>query len=211
MKKVTTLVLMLCLILSGAYSYAYGAAKKEIGKGKGTPNLTILKAQHGSPDKSGSIFASIDGHVLSIMFSENLGQVTVEVSTTMAKVIMTEAYGYRYPDCPSGVNLEYPVRGFGQTGAVFSDEDIDKAMGFSINMSPNPARTWVAIDYTLPIGSSKALIRIADIYGKSVATYCLQGTESQKVLDLRDFVPGVYTYTVSCGKLSQTGKLVIVK
>lgn len=129
----------------------------------------------------------------------------------MAKVIMTEAYGYRYPDCPSGVNLEYPVRGFGQTGAVFSDEDIDKAMGFSINMSPNPARTWVAIDYTLPIGSSKALIRIADIYGKSVATYCLQGTESQKVLDLRDFVPGVYTYTVSCGKLSQTGKLVIVK
>ena len=53
--------------------------------------------------------------------------------------------------------------------------------------------------------------RIADIYGKSVATYCLQGTESQKVLDLRDFVPGVYTYTVSCGKLSQTGKLVIVK
>lgn len=38
-----------------------------------------------------------------------------------------------------------------------------------------------------------------------------QGTESQKVLDLRDFVPGVYTYTVSCGKLSQTGKLVIVK
>ena len=129
----------------------------------------------------------------------------------MAKAIMMEAYGYRYSDCPSGVNLEYPVKGLGQMGAVFSDEDMDKAMGFSVNVSPNPARTWVAIDYTLPIGASKAQIRIADIYGKSVATYSLHGTESQKVLDLRDFVPGVYTYTVSCGKLSQTGKLVIVK
>ena len=56
-----------------------------------------------------------------------------------------------------------------------------------------------------------AQIRIADIYGKSVATYSLHGTESQKVLDLRDFVPGVYIYTVCCGKLSHTGKLVIVK
>lgn len=129
----------------------------------------------------------------------------------MAKAIMMEAYGYRYSDCPSGVNLEYPVKGLGQMGAVFSDEDMDKAMGFSVNVSPNPARTWVAIDYTLPIGASKAQIRIADIYGKSVATYSLHGTESQKVLDLRDFVPGVYIYTVCCGKLSHTGKLVIVK
>ena len=44
-----------------------------------------------------------------------------------------------------------------------------------------------------------------------MAEYRLQGCEKQKVIDLRDLVPGVYTYTVSCGKLSQTGKLVIVK
>lgn len=159
----------------------------------------------------------IDGR--SIMQLDMLERALVEhtadyssgIPQAMAKAIMMEAYGYRYSDCPSGVNLEYPVKGLGQMGAVFSDEDMDKAMGFSVNVSPNPARTWVAIDYTLPIGASKAQIRIADIYGKSVATYSLHGTESQKVLDLRDFVPGVYIYTVCCGKLSHTGKLVIVK
>ena len=39
----------------------------------------------------------------------------------------------------------------------------------------------------------------------------LSGNASQKVLDLRDLADGVYAYNVYCGKLSQTGKLVIVK
>ena len=44
-----------------------------------------------------------------------------------------------------------------------------------------------------------------------MAAYDLLGNETQKVLDLRDLASGVYTYTVCCGKHSQTGKLVIVK
>ena len=81
MKKVTTLVLMLCLILSGAFCYASGVARTENKKVEG-PILIKQKVHHGGTDKSGSIVPSIYDHVLSIMFSENLGQVTVEVSTT---------------------------------------------------------------------------------------------------------------------------------
>lgn len=80
MKKVTTLILMLCLVLSGAFCYANGAARTET-KEDETPSIVIIKTKCGGTDKSGSIEPSIYDHVLSIMFSENLGQVAVEVST----------------------------------------------------------------------------------------------------------------------------------
>ncbi len=82
MKKVTKLVLMFCLVLSGAFCYANGAARTENEKGKDTPVITIAKSQHGGTDKSGSILPSIYDNVLSVVFTEYLGQVTVEVSTT---------------------------------------------------------------------------------------------------------------------------------
>lgn len=66
MKKLMQLVLMLCLILSGAFSYAHGMARTEIEKGMGDHRLTIQKAQHGGVDKSESIVASIYEHVLSM-------------------------------------------------------------------------------------------------------------------------------------------------
>ena len=72
---------MLCLALSGALCYAHGEARTESKKGEDTPVLTIVKSQHGGTDKSGSILSSIYGHVLSVVFSENLGQVAVEVSS----------------------------------------------------------------------------------------------------------------------------------
>ena len=45
MKKVTTLVLMLCLVLSGALCYAHGVVRTENGKGEGAI-LTKQKAHH---------------------------------------------------------------------------------------------------------------------------------------------------------------------
>lgn len=78
-------------------------------------------------------------------------------------------------------------------------------------MAPNPASTWVAVDYSLPPGASKAQMTITNALGMTVAAYDLSGNASQRVLDLRDLADGVYAYTVYCGKLSRTGKLVIVK
>ena len=80
MKKVTKLVLMLGLFLSGALCYAHNTARTEM-KGDGGSALAILKTQHGGTDKSGSIVSTIDGHTLTVVFTENLGQVAVEITT----------------------------------------------------------------------------------------------------------------------------------
>ena len=42
MKKMTKLVLMLCLVLSGAWCYANGAASTENEKGEGIPYNKIM-------------------------------------------------------------------------------------------------------------------------------------------------------------------------
>lgn len=129
----------------------------------------------------------------------------------MAWSIMMGAYGYRYNDCPNGLDLVITDRGFGNSGSSLSNEDLSRAMGFSVNVSPNPASTWVAVDYTLPVGVNKAKMTVFNTLGVTVATYDLRGKETQKVLDLRDMSPGLYTYTVSCGKYSKNGKLIIVR
>lgn len=80
MNKFKKTVLMLCLVLSGALCYAGGVVGTRNEKGEGAI-LTKQKAHHGGTDKSGSIAPSINGNVLTVVFCENLGQVSVEVAT----------------------------------------------------------------------------------------------------------------------------------
>jgi len=82
MKKVAKLVLMLCLILSGAFSYAHGVARTENKKGEGIPLEVILGSVHSGIDRSGSIIPTLDRHYLIVVFTENLGQVAIEVTTS---------------------------------------------------------------------------------------------------------------------------------
>ena len=73
---------MLCLTLSGAFCHASGVAEQENKKGNdGTPIEIIKNSSHSSSEKSSSIQASINGHTLTVVFTENLGQVTVDVTT----------------------------------------------------------------------------------------------------------------------------------
>ena len=77
----TKLFLMFCLVLSGAWCYASGAAGTENEKGEGIPLILKEKACSGDPDKGTSINSSISGHTLTVAFTENLGEVAVEVET----------------------------------------------------------------------------------------------------------------------------------
>ncbi|MBQ8959027.1 MAG: T9SS type A sorting domain-containing protein [Bacteroidales bacterium] len=90
-------------------------------------------------------------------------------------------------------------------------EDLGKAMGMSVSVKPNPATTWTAVDFTLPGDATKATITITSALGVTVLSSELNGHQGQKVLDLRNLSDGVYVYTVRCGELVQTGKLVITK
>ena len=106
MKKVSKFVLMLCFVLSAALSYAHSATRTENKKGEGITIEVKEKTCHGGLDKSNAIFASINGHVLTVFFSENLGQVTIEVTTatgTPMDCLSTQT--------PNGVNLFVPLAG----------------------------------------------------------------------------------------------------
>lgn len=78
MKKATKLILMLCLILSGAFCFAYGEAGT---KGDGVSIDVIESSSCTGINRGNSIIPTINGHVLSVAFSENMGQVSVEVAT----------------------------------------------------------------------------------------------------------------------------------
>ena len=95
MKKVTKLVMMLCLIITGALCYAHGT--NQTGEGH---VLTKVKAHYGGTDKSESIVISITGHILSVVFLENLGQVAVEVTTANGEDVDASSIY-----TPNGVNF----------------------------------------------------------------------------------------------------------
>ena len=94
-------------------------------------------------------------------------------------------------------------------GNLISPEDMAKALGFTVSLKPNPASTWIAIDYTLPMDYRAATVEIANTLGVKVLQKQLNGHEGQSVLDLRGLANGVYTLTVMCGEYVLAEKLVI--
>ena len=107
MKKVTTMFLMLCLLFSGALSYAHSEASIENEKkGDGVPIELKECTGVSSLDKSNAITPVIDGHVLTVAFTENLGQVAVEVTTASgAPVEGTTTI------TPNGLQIYIPLAG----------------------------------------------------------------------------------------------------
>ena len=109
MKTICKKVLMLCLILSAAIGYAHGVARTVIPnneKGDGIPIIVIAKIAHGDGNRSESILASIDGHVLSVVFTENLGEVAIDITTAAGVSV-----DYNSLTTPNGVNFYIPLAG----------------------------------------------------------------------------------------------------
>ena len=77
MTKFKTIILALCLTIGASLCYANHADYK---KADGTP-ITIIKSTNFSGvDRTSSISASINGHTLTVAFTEYLGDVTIEVN-----------------------------------------------------------------------------------------------------------------------------------
>ncbi len=82
MIKLKQMILMLCLILSGAFCYANSTVGKGNEKDEHPVSIELKESTGASSlDKSNAISPFINGHVLTVVFSESLGQVTVEVAT----------------------------------------------------------------------------------------------------------------------------------
>ena len=92
-----------CLLFLVSFSHANNTM---VTKNDGTPIVVIEKTCHGSSEKGNSIIPTIDGHVLTVVFTENLGQVAVEVTTASgASVDGTTTI------TPNGVQIYIPLVG----------------------------------------------------------------------------------------------------
>ena len=78
MCKFKHLFLMGCLLFSASFSHANNTM---VTKSDGTPIEVIGKTCYGGLEKGSSIIPTIYGHELTVVFTENLGQVAVEVSS----------------------------------------------------------------------------------------------------------------------------------
>lgn len=128
----------------------------------------------------------------------------------MAKSLLRGLSDDRVPsiDCP-----RLPDAGNGGRGGTKPVDAslLGMAMGLDASVRPNPATSWAVIDYTLPLGATKATLTFTNALGVAVMTAELNGSQGQKVLDLRPLAAGVYGYDVRCGEYVLNGKMVVTK
>ena len=94
-------VLLFGLLLPAAWYGAYGTSSMD-----GHSHILIKEGNVQGTPKGSAIQASINGHMLIVVFSENLGQVSIEVATatgTPMDCLSTQT--------PNGVNLYVPHAG----------------------------------------------------------------------------------------------------
>ena len=93
--KIKQFILLLGFILPTTWCGAFCTTTTD-----GNIAIQIKKMQTQSTPKGSSIQATIDGHWLSVVFLEHLGQVVVEVSSTTIGEVETMA-----TPTPNGVNI----------------------------------------------------------------------------------------------------------
>jgi len=73
----------------------------------------------------------------------------------------------------------------------------------------NPASTWVAFDYKLPIPATKGVLLITDMSGKAIASFNLNMPQGQQVWDTRGVNKGTYLVVLKAGNASKQGKIIV--
>jgi len=77
-------------------------------------------------------------------------------------------------------------------------------------LQPNPASTFVAMNYNLPGNTGTAQLRIRDTSGRVIHTQQISGEQGQQVWDTRGTAPGVYSVELlRNGRVERSERLVI--
>ena len=93
-------------LLLGLLMSAVWCGATEFSMMDGFSNIVIKEGNVQSSPKGSTIQASIDGHVLSIAFTENLGQVAVEITTATGMPVDSSA-----TLTPNGIQFYIPLAG----------------------------------------------------------------------------------------------------
>lgn len=117
--KTKRIFLLFCFMLTAAWCQADGLI--------GTPSNVLIKENivQGTP-KGSSIQATIDGHFLSIVFLENLGQVEIEVTSVTGGEVQTQT-------TPTPFGVDFYIYNTGDFVVTFTLSNGDEYYGeFSI-------------------------------------------------------------------------------
>ena len=94
-------VLLLGLLLPAAWYGAYGTSSTD-----GHSHILIKEGNVQSSPKGNSIHASINGHVLTVVFSENIGPVAIEIFKDSGGNVETH-----WVETPDGLQTYLPLAG----------------------------------------------------------------------------------------------------
>lgn len=98
MAKLKTLIFMFVLLSTTTFSYANWTNPQD--NGDGTPIYIKQSVGNNSNDRSQSINTLINGHSLTVAFSQNLGEVSIDISTASGATIFCLSVqtptGYQY-------------------------------------------------------------------------------------------------------------------
>ena len=124
-------------------------------------------------------------------------------AAAMAQGILEFAYGYNYCNC-----LPVNDTSAWKSAAVMPLSNTADN-GLFVEATPNPAKSWVAFDYKLPVYASEAVLQVTDMKGNMVTAFTLTTKQGQQVWDIRSIKKGMYLYTLKIGTLSKSGKLIV--
>ena len=96
MKK--KLLLIICLLVASGWGTANNIISND--------GITIIAAHNVENERSSSIIASINGHTLTVVFTENLGNVTIEVKDVYGDAVDLDLIG-----TPNGYECYIPLAG----------------------------------------------------------------------------------------------------
>jgi len=137
---------------------------------------------------------------------QQIAEDSKETAGIKARGILEHFYGEHFCNC---VNTSVDENK--STSTTIDLNQYAEAMGLKIKAEPNPATTWVAFNYELPIASEEAMLIIHNTQGKQIAQFKINNEYGQKVWDTRSLKSGTYIYEFVSGELRQTGKIVIIK
>ena len=139
---------------------------------------------------------------------DSIAELGTGISKSMAQSLLEQVLDTIIETCPDHIpDLEEGDRGRGS----YDIHSVNKAIGFTTNIGPNPATTWTTVEFTLPSETSTALLTLTNTLGINVLSTELNGKQGSKVLDLRGLATGIYIYTIRYEQHIETGKLVITK
>ena len=140
---------------------------------------------------------------------DSLSMNGIGIARSIAQSLFETITGQSRMECPSFTFRENEGNEKGEENVLI--EISEDCVTTALTITPNPANSWVEIDYSLGEIIDKAELTLSTLTGRVILKHVLTGDTGKKILDLRSIPQGIYFITIICGELSKSEKLVIVR